>query len=116
MKSKTILLTTALLGGLFTASAYAGTRVTPVDFAPPAATKIVAPTGLPRSHIGAIVRLQFTVDAAGQPRDIHVVSNGDQVLAPGLVAAVSQWRFTPGRQNGVAVSTKVEMPLELLED
>ena len=113
MKSKTILLTAALLGGLFTASAYAGTRVAPADFSTPAATKIVAPTGLPRSYIGAVVRLQFTVDATGQPRDIRVASNGDQALTSRLVAAVSQWQFTPARQNGVAVSTRVEMPLEI---
>lgn len=116
MKSKNLLLAAAVLGGLLTASAYAGTRITPSGFAAPAATKVVAPTGLPRSYIGAVVRLQFTVDAAGQPHDIRVVSPGDRALTPRLVAAVAQWQFTPARQNGVAVSTRVELPLELLED
>ncbi len=116
MKAQTLLLTAALLGGLFTASAYAGTRIAPAGFIAPAATKVVAPTGLPRRHIGAVVTLQFTVDAAGQPHDIRVVANGDQALTPRVVAAVSQWQFAPARQNGVAVSAKVEMPLELLED
>ncbi len=113
MKIKSVIATAALLGVLST-PAFALTTVAP-SLEKPAPIKVVHPTDLPRSHIGAVVRLQFTVDAAGQPRDIRIVSPGDQAVAPRLVAAVAQWRFTPARQNGVAVSSRVEMPLELIE-
>lgn len=55
------------------------------------------------------------MDAAGQPGNIQVLSDRDPALAKRLVEAVSQWRFSPARQNGVAVGATIEMPLELQE-
>lgn len=114
MNSRQLLLAAALIGGLFS-SASAATRVAPADYAAPTPTTVVAPTDLPRSHIGAVVTLRLTVDAAGQPGNIRVLSDRDPALAKRLVAAVSQWRFSPARHNGVAVGATIELPLELLE-
>ncbi len=115
MNSRQLFLATALVGGLLSSTS-AIPRVAPADFDAPAPTKVVAPTGLPRSHIGAIVTLKLTVDAAGQPHNIQVLSDRAPALTKRLVAAVSQWQFTPARQNGVPVGCTIELPLELLEN
>lgn len=109
-----LILATALVGGLLS-SASAATRVAPADYAAPMPAQVVAPTELPRSHIGAIVMLRLNVDAAGQPSNIRVLSERDPALRQRLVEAVSQWRFSPARENGVAVGATIELPLELRE-
>lgn len=114
MNSRHLLLASALVGGLLS-SASAATRVAPADYAAPAPATVVAPTGLPRSHIGAIVTLRLNVDAAGHPSNIQVLSDRDPALKQRLVEAVSQWQFSPARQNGVAVGATIELPLELRE-
>ncbi len=114
MNSRQLLLASALAGGLLS-SASAATRVAPADYAAPAPATVVAPTELPRSHIGAIVTLRLNVDAAGQPSNIQVLSDRDPALTKRLVAAVSQWQFSPARRNGVAVGATIELPLELQE-
>ncbi len=114
MNSRQLLLATALVGGLLS-SASAATRVAPADYAAPVPTAVVAPTELPRSHIGAIVMLRLNIDAAGQPSNIQVLSERDPALKQRLVAAVSQWQFSPARQNGVAVGATIELPIELQE-
>ena len=114
MNSRQLLLATALVGGLLS-SASAATRVAPSDYAAPVPATVVAPTELPRSHIGAIVMLRLNVDASGQPSNIQVLSERDPALTSRLVAAVSQWQFSPARQNGVAVGATIELPIELQE-
>jgi len=114
MNSRQLLLATALLGGLL-ASASAATRVAPADYTAPVPATVVAPTGLPRSHLGAIVTLRLNVDAAGQPSNIEVLAERDPALKRRLAEAVAQWQFSPARRNGVAVSTTIELPLELQE-
>jgi len=114
MNSRHLFLATALAGGLL-CSASAATRVASSDYAAPVPATVVAPTELPRSHIGAIVTLRLTVDAAGQPGNIEVLSDRDPALKQRLVEAVSQWQFSPARQNGVAVGATIELPIELQE-
>lgn len=115
MNSRQLLLASALVVGLLS-SASAVTRVAPSDYAAPAPATVVAPTELPRSHIGAIVTLRLNVDAAGQPSNIQVLTDRDPLLTRRLVEAVSRWQFSPARQNGVAVGATIELPLELQED
>jgi TonB family protein len=122
MKARHIVLAATILGGLvlsttaFAATSTAHDQATAaLKFDAPAPAMIVAPIGLPRAFEGVTVTLSLTIDAAGQPHNIKVVSRGDQDLAPYLVAAISQWQFTPARKNGVAVATKVLMPIELVD-
>jgi len=118
MKSKSIALAAAILG-LSATSVFATTTaahdqsVAAIRLDVPVPAKVVAPTDLPRRYEGATVRLSLTIDAAGVPHDIKVVSTRDNALTRSLVTAVSQWRFTPARRNGTPVSTKVELPIEL---
>ncbi len=121
MNLKKIILSAALLGGVFSASALATTsdahqQVTKsVAFEAPVVARMVAPTGLSRRLEGATVTLSMTVDANGQPSHIKVVSRADRDLTGNLVAAVAQWQFTPAKKNGVAVPSKIVLPVELVE-
>jgi TonB family protein len=122
MKARHIVLATAILAGLvlstsaFAASpAASSSSASAINFDAPVLSNVVAPIGLPRAFEGVTVTLSLTIDATGQPHNIKVVSRGDQDLAPYLVAAISQWQFTPARKNGVAVATKVLMPIELVD-
>ena len=120
MNLKKIILSAALLGGVLSASAFATTsdahaRVTnAVAFEAPALTKMVAPTGLSRRH-SPTVTLSLNVDENGQPSNIKVISREDGAVASSLVTAVSQWQFTPAKKNGVAVPSKIVLPVELVE-
>ncbi len=120
MKTTKILLSAVISAGLLSTLSWANVIVSPAasvpaNFAAPAPASVVSPTGLPNRYVGATVRLTMIIDAAGRPHDIKVVSPRDAALAQKLVAAVSQWQFTPGRKDGAPVSTRIELPLELVE-
>ena len=117
MKTSQTILSAVIFAGLLSASSFAQIVVSPLAaarFDAPAPAKVVSPVDLPRSFMREIVKVTLTVDAAGQPHDIKVVSTKDQAVTKSLVAAVSKWQFTPARENGVAVSCKVMLPLELV--
>lgn len=102
-----LLVGTALMGSLFSTAVFA------TDSGVPQAEKIVHPEGLSRQHLGSTVRLNFVVDTNGRPQDVTVVSPTDRRLSESVVTAVSQWRFTPATQNGLPVSKRVTLPLEI---
>lgn len=121
MNLKRLILSAALMGGVIATSAHATTTdahaaiTKAAAFEAPVVSKVVSPTGLSRRLEGAVVTLSLTVDANGQPSDIKVVSHGDRALTSNLVSAVSQWQFTPAKKNGVAVPSKIVLPVELVE-
>jgi TonB family protein len=121
MNPKKLILAAALLGGLLSATAFATTVdshqkiIASTHLVAPVPAQIVHPVDLPRSYEGATVTLSLTIDATGLPHDIKVVSRGDRAVSKSLIAAVSQWKFTPGLLNGLPVTTKVTLPLQLEE-
>jgi protein TonB len=121
MKSKTIILAGALLGGLLSVSSFA---ITPdvhnqinaaLRFEAPMVTKVVHPTGLNRRYEGATVRVSLTVDETGRAHDVKVLSSDDPMLARSLVPAITQWQFTPARKNGTPVPAQVVLPIQLMD-
>jgi len=121
MKSNKILVLSAiLLGGVLSTSAFATTASShanvakAVAFEAPVVAKVVQPTGLSRRHEGATVTLSMTIDEQGRPSNIQVRGN-DANLKARLVPAVAQWEFTPAKKNGVAVPTRITLPIELVE-
>lgn len=121
MNPKKLILASALLGGLLSTTAFATTidshnkLIASTHLVAPVPTQIVHPVDLPRSYQGATVTLSLTIDASGLPHNIKIVSRGDGAVSKNLIAAVSQWKFTPGLLNGVPVTTKVTLPLQLEE-
>jgi outer membrane biosynthesis protein TonB len=111
MKIKSLIATAALLG-VMSATASALTT-TAVSFEAPVPVKTIQPIELPPSHGSSMVNLSMTVDAAGKPSNVRVMNARDQAAYKRIIATVSQWEFSPARKNGVAVPTKVELPLEV---
>jgi protein TonB len=117
MKSKLLLLSATVLGGLLSSATFAATSdsaVTPMRLEAPAPVQVVNPTGLQLKHEGATVDLAFTVDAKGKAHNIRVLSEHDTDLTNRLAAAVKQWQFKPATKNGTPVSINVIMPLQLI--
>ena len=114
MNTKQKFFAAAFTGGLLSVSAFA-TALTSGQFEAPIPSTVVSPTGLARRHEGATVNLSLMIDANGRPHDIKVISAVDSTLADALTSAVAQWQFTPARQNGGPVATKVELPITLAE-
>lgn len=120
MNSKKILALSAILLGGVVSSAFATTASShanvakAVAFEAPVVAKLVSPTGLSQQHKGTTVTVSMTIDDKGQPCEINVHGN-DAKLKRSLVAAVSQWQFTPAKKNGVAVSSHIVVPVELVD-
>lgn len=120
MNSKILLLSATLLGGVLstasatTADAHA-TVAQGLKFDVPTVAHVVSPTNLSSRYRGTDVTLSFTLDVNGHPHDIRVLSHRDRNLEQNLVPAVAKWQFTPAKENGVPVSTKVILPIKLVE-
>ena len=81
----------------------------------PVPVAVVSPSDVRAKYAGAKVELSFTVDAKGNPTAFSVVSSPDAALAKVIMDAVSQWRFSPAQKNGLAVATKVVLPVRIAE-
>jgi TonB family protein len=109
---KTVLTLAAALTLAATASAYAP-KSAPLDAAAPlklVPRKVVHPTNLPLNFRGDTVEVQFSVDAAGRPRNIEIVSRVDAAVRERIAKAVSQWEFDPAATK---TGTRYVLPLEI---
>jgi protein TonB len=73
----------------------------------------------PRYPYGAIhslkagtVVVEFGVNEKGRVYDARVVSSTDSVFEEPTLEAVRQWRFEPGRRNGMLVRFRMMLPVE----
>ncbi|MES2692182.1 MAG: energy transducer TonB [Verrucomicrobiota bacterium] len=80
----------------------------------PVPVAVVSPSVDPRYN-GASVLLEFVVDEKGKPVDLAIKSTPDDVLASAVLDAVKQWRFKPVVRDGVAVETKVSLPVRIVD-
>lgn len=78
----------------------------------PVPVAVVSPSISP-DYAGAKVDVAFTVDAKGTPTGLTVVSSPDAAIAKAITDAVKKWRFTPAQKEGVAVATKVVLPVRI---
>ena len=76
---------------------------------------VVSPSVGPE-YAGITVQLEFVVDVTGKPAGFTVKSETDSTLAAAVTDAVKQWRFAPAMNNGVAVATKVSLPIRFVDD
>jgi TonB family protein len=69
-----------------------------------------------QARIEGSVLLKVVIDRTGVPHDIEVVRPLDSGLDANAVTAVSQWRFDPGRKDGLAVDViaSIEINFRLL--
>ena len=80
----------------------------------PVPVSVVTPT-VGSEYSGAVVQLEFIVDASGKPASFSVKSAADDTLATAVVQAVKQWRFTPAVKDGSPVATKVSLPVKIVD-
>ena len=80
----------------------------------PVPISVVSPA-VGSEHNGGSVQLEFVVDETGKPVAFSVKSTSDAMLATTVVQAVKQWRFLPAQINGVAVATKVRLPVKIVD-
>lgn len=106
MKIKSLVLASALAGGLFTSASA-------LSFEAPVPVKTIQPIELPSYHRGSTINLTMTIDEAGKPSNVRVSSVSDQAAYKRIIATVSKWEFSPARKNGLAISSKVQLPLEV---
>jgi TonB family protein len=81
----------------------------------PVPLAVVRPSVGPE-YVGTTVQLEFVVDVTGKPAGFIVKSTPDSMVAAAVTDAVKQWRFTPAMNNGVAVATKVSLPIRFVDD
>lgn len=122
MNLKKILLAATVTAGLLSAAAVSHGSVVVSEiitertaFTAPAPAKVVSPTDLPRRYQNKTIRLSLTVDEAGRPHNIAVVSDRDRKLSERIRSAVSQWKFTPAMKHGRPVSVDVLLPLQVVD-
>jgi hypothetical protein len=57
--------------------------------------------------------VQMTVDAAGKPSDLKIVDSLGPVMDHNVLAAVGQYRFTPGTLDGAPTAVPVNLHVVL---
>ncbi len=80
----------------------------------PVPVSVVSPA-VGSEYNGALVQLEFVVDAEGKPAAFSIKSTPDDVLAKVVVEAVKQWRFLPAEVDGKRVATKVALPVKIVD-
>ncbi len=55
------------------------------------------------------------MDETGKPVDLAVKSSPDDRLASTVLAAVKKWRFKPAERDGIAVETRVLLPVKIVD-
>jgi TonB family protein len=117
--NKSLSLVAALAAVVLTGSTFAytpkdahhQTAVAAIKLVP---SKVVMPANLPRSFIRSTVHVEFSLDQAGQPRDIKVISSADRAVKDQVVAAFSQWRFDAAAGEPGVDTKRFVLPLEIV--
>lgn len=74
-------------------------------------TKPHFPTELKDKGISGRALISFTVDASGRVHDLQTVEATHPEFAESSLAAISEWRFSPGEIDGTPVNTRIEIPM-----
>jgi hypothetical protein len=80
----------------------------------PVPVRVVSPR-VDSDFAGQTVKLEFTVDAVGNPKDITVLDAVSDELAQELTVAVAGWKFQPLLRDGKAVPSKVVLPMRIVD-
>ncbi len=81
----------------------------------PAPISVITPVVEPK-FAGQQVALEFVVDVTGKPTAIKAAAPGsDAELVSVVTSAVSQWKFSPAKVNGIAVPMKVVLPVTIVD-
>lgn len=85
------------------------------DAGVPIPTVVVAPL-VPAGFGGQTVSFEFVVDTAGKASGFTAPSSADSELVSIVVDALKKWEFKPAVSNGVPVTTKVVLPIRIVDN
>ena len=75
------------------------------------------PNDAKRLGTSGVVAVSIVIDEAGKVFSAQVIKSSNPDFDAPALAAVKKWTFKPGKKEGVAVKTKVTVPLRFdLED
>lgn len=114
-------LTAALATLLLSASALAySPKDSPQQIRGPVSTlvvsKVVSPSALPSSFTRQVVKIEFSLDPSGQPREIEVLTKADAASKEQIVKAFKQWKFEPITSAADGVSKRFILPLDIVPE
>jgi len=69
------------------------------------------PFEMRRAGISGEVVVDFIVDTNGEVRNAYAAHSSQREFEAAAVQAVSKWKFRPGRKNGHAVFTHMQVPI-----
>ncbi len=69
------------------------------------------PFALRKKGVAGEATIDFIVDTNGNVANAHAVKFTHEEFATSAVAAVSQWKFRPGRKGGAPVNTRMQVPV-----
>ena len=69
------------------------------------------PLALRRSGVSGEATVDFIVDTNGNVQNAYVIRSTYREFGLSAVAAVSQWKFRPGRKGGGVVNTHMQVPI-----
>ena len=69
------------------------------------------PFDLRRTGVSGEVVVDFIVDDQGNVVNAYALRSSNTGFEVAAVEAVSKWRFQPGRRNGAAVHTHMQIPI-----
>ncbi|MGA2017583.1 MAG: TonB family protein [Opitutaceae bacterium] len=69
------------------------------------------PFEMRRAGISGEVLVDFIVDTNGDVRNAFSAHSSQREFEPSAIQAVSKWKFKPGRKNGHAVYTHMQVPI-----
>jgi TonB family protein len=84
------------------------------DVGVPVPVVVVSPD-VSANYAGLTVEIEFTVEATGKTSAFSIKSSPDAELGETVVDAVKKWQFKPAVTGGVAVATKVLLPIRIVE-
>lgn len=90
------------------------TAATPGEHVPPVPKHTVAPVLTPelrRLGVSGLVKVSCLIDETGRVGEPKVVESTDPALEEPALAAIQQWIFEPGRNNGKPTVARATIPL-----
>ena len=69
------------------------------------------PFEMRRQGIAGEVVVDFIVDTQGEVRNAYALRSSQREFEAAAVAAVSKWKFRPGRKDGRDVPTRLQVPI-----
>jgi len=71
----------------------------------------IYPNPMKTAGITGTVWVEFVVDENGRVHDVHVVKSTNRGFDDATIAAVSAWKFEPGKRKGLPVRFRMSIPI-----